>query len=104
MPFSLMIVLNLSNRPEYPDKRGLCAGSEGMSGLRKVILRYDSGVQPLVNVKYIHDLPFAMFELQTFRLLGVYQLSHGQISLVWTSDQVKPTFHFCPTFNIYITL
>ena len=63
MPFSLMIVLNLSNRPEYPDKRGLCAGSEGMSGLRKVILRYDSVVQPLVSVKYIHDLPFAMFEL-----------------------------------------
>ena len=92
MPFSLMIVLNLSNRPKYPDKRGLCAGSEGMRGLRKVILRYDSGVQPLVNVKYIHHLPFAMFELQTFRLLGVYQLSHGQILLVWTSDQVMPPF------------
>ena len=30
MPFSLMVVLNLSNGPEYPDKRGLCAGSEGV--------------------------------------------------------------------------
>ena len=30
MPFSLMIALNLSNGPEYPDKRGLCAGSEGV--------------------------------------------------------------------------
>ena len=31
----------------------------------------------------------------SFRLLDVHQHTHGQISLVWTSDQVKPTFHFC---------
>ena len=40
----------------------------------------------------------------SFRLLDVHQHTHGQISLVWTSDQVKPAFNFCPAFNIYFTL
>ena len=38
----------------------------------------------------------------SFRLLDVHQHTHGQISLVWTSDQVKPTIHFCPSLNIYV--
>ena len=41
----------------------------------------------------------------SFRLLDVHQHTHGQISLVWTSDQVKPTLPyllFCPSLNIYV--